>query len=108
MLSERIAEAKAEMSQSFTELAHQAHTLEALGKALSRRHACWPSRWGWGGVMLLLLYVIFMHSFHGDQHDAHQKTEAALATQLETHEQRLTRLETPPKPVVVQKKRWWQ
>ena len=71
-------------------------------------HRCWPSRAGWGLAAFLAAYAIFMHSFHSDQHGAHQTTEAALATQLETHEQRLVRLETPPKPVVVQKKRWWQ
>ena len=71
-------------------------------------HRCWPSRAGWGLAVFLAVYVIFMHSFHGDQHDAHQKTAAALAAQLDAHEQRLVRLETPPKPVVVQKKRWWR
>ena len=103
MLSERIAEAKTEMSQTFAELARQAQIVDDLGTALRRRHACWPSRWGWGGVVLLLLYVIFMHSFHSEQHDAHQTAEAVLARQLEAHEQWLTRLETP-----VVKKPWWQ
>ena len=76
-------------------------------------HRCFPSKVGWGLAAFLAVYVIFMYSFHGDQHDAHQKTEAALAAQLEAHEQRLTRLETPPpkpsvvKPAIVQKKRWW-
>ena len=70
-------------------------------------HRCWPSRAGWGLAAFLAAYAIFMHSFHSDQHDAHQKAEAALAAQLEAHEQRLVRLETPPKPIVVQKKRWW-
>ena len=74
-------------------------------------HRCWPSRAGWGLAVFLVVYVIFMHSFHGDQHDAHQKTAAALAAQLDAHEQRLVRLETPPpKPAGVKpvQKKWWR
>lgn len=62
MLSERVAEAQVEVSTTFAELAKQSQIVDALMVSLRRRHACWPSRWGWGTVIVLFFYLLFMHS----------------------------------------------
>src|SRR3990167_861527 len=62
-------------------------------------HRCWPSRWGWGAVIFLLVYLLIFHSTY--QTEILQRQQ--LGARLERVEQRLVLLEQPP----VGKKPWW-
>ena len=61
MLKEKVEDAKGLMLTTFAELERQCKTLEELGGQLRKRHACWPSRAGWWGMLCLVGYVLFLH-----------------------------------------------
>src|SRR3990167_1458710 len=93
MLTEKITDAKACMEESFASLKRQSKMLDGMIATLQRSHRCWPSRWGWGGMIVLLAYVIFMHSFHDQSHQEQRAIDATLMERMMVFEQRLTLLE---------------
>ena len=110
MLTEQLVDAKDAMLKTFEELERQSTVLTACADQLQRSHRCWPSRWGWGGFLVCLVYAIFMHSVHHQSHQEQRAMETMMKTQMTVMEQRLTQseqrivqLETTP----VVKKPWW-
>ena len=110
MLTEQLADAKDEMLRTFEVLERHSISLKACADQLSRSHRCWPSRWGWGGFLVCLVYAIFMHSIHFESHQKPRAIETALMDRIVSLDQRVVLLERPAVPVavpVVQKKPWW-
>lgn len=73
---------------------------------------CHLSRWGWGGFLFLLVYAIFMHSFHFADHsrtDQHvEEIQAELKNAwgvLEHLDQAITQLDSRVQGLEA-KKRW--
>ena len=104
MLTKTVHEAKQELGRTFDELEHHCRVVEELNGQLRRPHACWPSRWGFGTVLALLLYLFFFSTGRMEQ-----EMHKALEQRLITFEQRLIEVEvlkahTHP----IAKKRWWQ
>ena len=102
MLKEKVAEAKEAMRTTFEALERESQVLQTLQEQLSRSHRCWPSRWGWGTVIVLLCYLLFFHSTY--QTDMLQRQQ--VRTWLEAIERRVVLLELPPRSLV--KKPWWR
>lgn len=101
MLTEGVKELRRSMEDTLRELEGNTVRIETLAHQLACAHRCWASRWSVGGLLVLLAYAIFMHSFHFVDHQQEQAIVAAHLTQME---HRLAALEAS----LVIKKRWWQ
>src|SRR3990167_4341456 len=79
---------------------------ENLEEVEMEHKRCYPSIWGWGGVMFLLAYFIFMHSFHFTNHPERsdigkvQDDMLSLDEKIEKVEARLAILEPQVNGVV--------